>query len=621
MRLSASLRCHHGALPDPARLPRLSALSRFPSVALFIQRVQAVKPEFRLTAANAREVAEICVRLDGLPLAIELAAARMKLMSPQALLARMGHLLTLLTGGARDVPTRQQTLRNTISWSYHLLSAEEQRLFRQLSVFVGGATVPAAEAISAAAGDVIDGITSLVDKSLLRSREQPGAGGEELRLVMLATIREYGQEVLGESGEAAATRQAHAEYFLQLAEEAVPALDGPLLTASLDRWEREHDNLRAALYWFVEAGQASKALRLASALERFWVVRGYRNEGLTFLERALGNSEPVAPSVRAKALLAAARLSFMQSDYRRGKALAEESLALFRELRDKRGIGLALNRLGVAAWRHADFATARTLLEEDLSLYRELENPDRIAWSLFALGLLNIKRGEYLKAGAVLEEALVLFRRLDNKRGIAASLTQWAAALYSSAGRDTEVYPMLAKGLALDREVGDKEGIAVSSLLLAMVALQEGDVAAARTWVDEGLLLYREMGYQEGIAEALSLLGRVETATGNPALARTLFEQSLNLARQLGQRELIAGGLEGLARTLAAEGDSSDPARSAQLWGTAAALREALGAPLHPVDRGDYDRAVAAVREQLGEEAFLASWQAGRLLTEEYAHV
>jgi predicted ATPase/class 3 adenylate cyclase len=605
-------------LPDPAHIPELAALARAPSVALFLQRAQAVKPEFQLTTSNAGAVAEICVRLDGLPLAIELAAARMKLLSPQALLARLGRRLAMLTGGARDVPTRQQTLRNTIEWSYQLLNTWEQRLFRRLSIFAGGCTLQAAEAVCTApdegVGQVLDGVASLVDKSLLQQMEQTGEASEEPRLLMLETIREYGLEALTASGEGAVARQAHADHFLLLAEEAVPALDGPLLTSWLDRLEQEHDNLRAALHWFLEAGQAVMALRLCSALERFWVVRGYRNEGLTFLERALGGSAGVAPSVRAKALLAAARLSFMQSDYDRGKALAQESLALFRELGDKRGIALSLNRLGIAAWRQADFPTARVLMEEDLALYKELGNPDRIAWSLFALGLLNIKQGEYIRASALFEEGLALFRGLDNKRGIAASLTQMAAALFVSQGDQMMVYPLLAQGLLLDREVGDKEGMAVSSLLLGSVALKQGDVATARTRVEEGLLLYREMGYREGIAEALSLLGKVEAARGDLAFARTLYEESLTMARELGQRELIATGLEGLARAIAAQGD---PAQAARLWGMAEALREAIGAPLHPVERADYEPAVTAVRGHLGEEAFVSAWAEGRTMTAE----
>jgi predicted ATPase/class 3 adenylate cyclase len=597
-------------LPDPERLPGLAELATCPSVALFVERVQAVRPEFRLTTTNAHEVAEICVRLDGLPLAIELAAARMKLLSPQALLARMGQLLTLLTGGARDVPTRQQTLRNTISWSYDLLSVEEQRLFRWLSVFVGGCSMQAAEAVCGGPMDVIDDIASLVDKSLVRSIEPAGIDAAEPRLLVLGTIREYGQELLESSGEAAQARDKHADYFVRLSEEAVPALDGPLLTTWLERLEQEHDNLRAALQWLLEADQVEKALRLCSALERFWVVRGYRHEGLAFLDRALGTSAGASPSVRAKALLAAARLTFMQSDYDRGTALAQASLALFRGLGDKRGIALALNRLGVAAWRHADYPSARALMEEDLALYRELENSDRIAWSLFGLGLLHIKLGEYSRAGALLEESLTLFRRLDNKRGMAATLTQTAAVRFVSAGDQTMVYPLLEQGLALDREVGDKEGMAVCFLLLGSVALQKGDASTARTRGEEGLLLYREIGYREGIAEALSLLGKVEAARGDLTYARRLYEEGLTMARELGQRELIASGLEGLARITAAEGD---PGEAARIWGSAEALREALGAPLHPFERSDYDAAVTAVHDQLGKDDFTSNWEAGRL--------
>ncbi|GHO99295.1 transcriptional regulator [Reticulibacter mediterranei] len=605
-------------LPDPAHLPALEELASCSSVALFVQRVQAVKPEFRLTTANAREIAEICVRLDGLPLAIELAAARMKLLSPQALLARMGKRLALLTGGARDVPARQQTLRNTISWSYHLLNEQEQRLFRWLSVFVGSCALSCVEAMCTRTGNDMDDITSLVDKSLLRPGEQTEEeSGEEPRLLMLETIREYGLEMLTTSGEATEARQWHAEHFLQLTEEAVPALDGPLLTAWLNRLEQEHDNLRAALHWLLstefetDASQVALALRLAAALERFWVVRGYRNEGLTFLERALRESAGVAPAVRAKALLVAARLTSMQSDYERSKELAQESLALFRELQDKRGIALSLNRLGIAAWRQADFATARVLMEEDLALYRELENPDRIAWSLFALGLLNIKQGEYARAAASFQESLALFRKLANKRGIAASLTQTAATLFLSQGEQTMVYPLLSQGLALDREVGDKEGMAVTSLLLGSVALKQGDFATARTRIEEALRLYREMGYQEGIAEALALLGKVETARGDLPYASTLYEESIAMARELNQRELLAIGLERLAPLRAVQGD---PAQAARLWGLAEALREALGAPLPPVERTDYDAAVAAVRHQLGEQVFVSTWQEGRLL-------
>jgi len=608
-------------LPDLTHLPEPATLARFPSVALFLQRAQAANPEFQLNVTNARVVAAICVRLDGLPLAIELAAARMKLLSPQILLARLSRRLAILTGGARDMPTRQQTLRNTIEWSYHLLTAWEQRLFRRLSVFVGGCTLQAAEAVCTVpddgAGQVLDGIASLVDKSLLKRLEQTGEGSEEPRLLMLETIREYGLEALTTSGEEQAARQAHADYFLLLAEEAEPALKGPLLVEWLERLEQEHDNLRAALHWAVEGGRAEMALRIGVALERFWVVRGHRNEGLAFLERALVGGTEIATDLRAKALLAAARLAFIQSHYDQGEALAYESLALFRELGDRRGIALSLDRLGMAAWRRGDFRAARVLMEEDLPLFKEVGDQDRVAWSLFTLGLLNNKQGEHTRAYVLFEKSLTLFRELGNKRGIAASMTQLAGTLFVSQGDQAMIYPLLEEGLTLDREVGDKEGMAVASLLLGWVALkQQGDVASARTRVEESLALYREMDHREGIAEALSLSGKVEATRGDHASARTLYTESLAIANDIGDKELIASGLEGLASVVASQGE---PAWAARLWGTAEALREAIGAPLQPIERADYDHAVAAARDQLGEDTFVSTWAEGRAMIAEQA--
>jgi predicted ATPase/class 3 adenylate cyclase len=608
------------ALPDPTHLPKLAVLAHTPAVALFLQRAQAARPEFKLTASNAKAMAEICVRLDGLPLAIELAAARMRLLSPQNLLARLDQPLNVLTGGARDVPARQQTLRNTIEWSYQLLNAREQRLFRWLCVCVSGCTLEAAEAIcdlpEDEAGYVLDGVASLVDKSLLLRVEHTEEGSEDQRLLMLETIREYGLEVLEALGEGDAARGAHAGYFLQLAEESEPALKGPLLVSWLDRLEREHDNLRAALQWALESGRGEIALRLGIALERFWVVRGLRNEGLAFLERALAGSAGVAADIRAKALLAAARLAFNQSNYEQGEVLAQEGLALFRQLGDRRGIALTLNRLGVAAWRRGDYRSARLLLEEDLTLFRELGDRDRVAWSLFMHGLLDNKQGDYAAASSRFEESLALFRELGNKRGIAASLTQLAGTLFVSQGNQDMIYPLLEQGLSLDREVGDKEGMAVASLLLAWVALKQGERATARSRAEESLMLYREMEHREGIAEALCMLGNVEAARGDHALARTLYEDSLAIAQEIGDRELIASGLGGLASVVAKQGEF---AWATRLWGNAEALREAIGAPMQPIEWDDYEQAVATARDQLGEEAFVSAWAEGRAMTAEQA--
>ena len=305
------------SLPDPKRLPDLVALSQYEAVALFIQRAQAARPEFQVTNANAPVVAEICVRLDGLPLAVELAATRIKLLPLRALLTRLGQRLQLLTSSARDVPAHQQTLRNTIQWSYDLLDAQEQQLFCRLSVFVSGCTLEAVEAISAALGNatlpVLDGVVSLIDKNLLQQTAQEG---EEIRLLMLETIREYGWEALAERQEREAIQAAHAAYYLALAEEAERALGGPQHLLWLDRLGREYDNLRAALHWLrlqgsrVEGGgeAAEQALRLETALSWFWIMRGYQNDGrrrprplFLDLEEALSaqEAEPISPSTEA----------------------------------------------------------------------------------------------------------------------------------------------------------------------------------------------------------------------------------------------------------------------------------------------------------------------------------
>ena len=412
---------------------------------------------------------------------------------------------------------------------------------------------------------------------------------------MLETIREYGQEALIAHGEGATARQAHADYFCRVAEEAESALQGPQLVPWLEQLEREHDNLRAALRWACDSEQTAMALRLGTALERFWVIRGHRTEGLAFLEQALASSAEVATEVRAKALLAAARLAFVQSNYTRGAVLAQESLALFRELGDRGGIALALDRLGTAAWRRGDFAAARVLMEEALALFRALDDQGRVAWSLWTLGLVNTKQGEYTRACVLFEDSATLFTQLGNKRGLAAALTQWAGTLFLSQAEPTLFAPLLQEGVALQQEVGDQEGMAVSSLLLGWVALTQGDLATARTRGEEGLTLYRKMEHREGIAEALVLLGKVETARGDPAGARVLYDESLALARDIGDQELIASGLTGLARVVAMQGE---PAWAVRLWGSAEALREALGAPLPPIERADYDQAVAAVRDR-----------------------
>ena len=612
------------ALPDLAHLPESEALLAYAAVALFLQCAQAARPDFQMTPANAHAIAEICVRLDGLPLAIELAAARIKLLPPQALLTRLEHRLQVLTGGARDVPVRQQTLRNTLAWSYDLLDAQEQQLFRRFSIFAGGCTLADAEGLYTVLGDtsahVLDGVASLIDKSLLRQLER---GGEEPRLLMLAMIREYGLEVLVASGEMEITRRAHAEYFLALAEQAELELRGPQQAVWLDRLEREHDNLRAALQWSLEqvgaeeAGQCREiALRLAGTLHMFWWARGHWSEGRNFLERALTASEGTTASVRAKALYAAANLTFVQSDYERTEAHAQESLALFRELGDQPGMALSLWALGNVAWVRGDTARARSLLEEAVALARAVDDKEYAAWSLFSLGLLASSQGEYARACARYEEGLALFREVEHKKGIAHILSQLAQALFISQGDQTRVRSLLEECLALSRELGFKEGIAAAKCLFGQLALGQGDLATAHSEVEESVVLYKEMGHRHGTAESLAVLGKVVAAQGDYAAARTLYEESLVLSDELGEKWVIAACLLGLGEVVAAQ---QQLAWAAQLWGAAEALRDAISVPVPPVERAGYERAVSAARVHLGERAFAAAWAQGRAMTPQQA--
>jgi predicted ATPase/class 3 adenylate cyclase/DNA-binding CsgD family transcriptional regulator len=609
-------------LPDPKRLPDLAVLSHNAAVALFLQRAQAVKPDFQLTNSNARAIAEICVRLDGLPLAIELAAARMKLLPPQALLARLDQRLAVLAGASRDVPARQQTLRNTIAWSYNLLGAAEQRLFRRLSVFVGGCTLQAVEAVCATldnadeAGQALDEVASLVDKSLLQQTEQEG---EEPRLVMLETIREYGLERLTVNGEMEAARQAHAAYYLALAEKAEPELEGLQQAIWLERLDREHENLRAALSWLLEQGEAGQsmemAMRLGAALEQFWVIPGHYSEGRTFLQQALAVREGVAKAVLARALGTAARLALNQGDIDRGGVLCEESLSLCRELGDRFGIALSLQRLAVVAWVRNNPAKARSLTEEALALWKEVGDKKHIAWALTWLAYIASQQGEYVRGLALCEESLALHRGLENKIGTADSLFQLAEVLYVSQSDPARIRSLLEEGLALSREAGDKMGIAGYFRLAGQLALSQGNAATARSLTEEALSLFREIGDRQGIVLSLCLLARVEARQGNHAAARALYEESLTFPGKV-DTVWIASSLEGLASVVATQ---DELAWAARLWGSAEVMREAMGTPLPPVERPAYEGSVTAAHNHLGEKYFATAWAEGRTLTPEQA--
>jgi predicted ATPase len=476
------------SLPDAEHLPPLERLTQFDAVRLFVERAMAVKPDFEVTNENAPAVAEICYRLDGLPLAIELAAARIRLLPPQAILARLqSHALSqgegrlkLLTGGARDLPARQQTLRNAIEWSYDLLDESEKQLFRRLAVFRGGRTLEAIEAVCDPGGemeiDILDSVESLLGKSLLRQEE--GAEAGEPRFVMLETIHEYARERLEESGEARATGLRHARYFLDLVEKSEKGLLGHEQPNWLRRLDAEYDNIRAALSW-AATYQPDVGFRLAGALSMFWEIRGYLSEGRRILSDLLSHSDATASTAeKAKALNVAGNLADVAGDFDAAHLCYEESLAIFRALGDKHMASRPLNGLGIIFWKQGDFAAARSSLEESLAIKRELADKPGTSVTLNNLGVLALEQGDYAAARAYFQECLLIDRELKDEDAIATSLGNLGAVALDE-GNNQEARSLLLESILLFQKVGDKLGIADSLEKLVGLAGQTGDFERA----------------------------------------------------------------------------------------------------------------------------------------------
>jgi predicted ATPase/serine/threonine protein kinase len=564
------------SLPDLSEPASVEALSQYAAIALFVERATSIQPEFALTDENARAVAEVCIRLDGLPLAIELVAARLKLLSPADMLARLEHRLSLLTGGARDLPARQQTMRAAISWSYDLLDESEQKLFRRLSVFVGGCTLAAIEAICGTADDLgidlLEGLASLVDKSMLR---QVGQSKNEKRFKMLETIREFGREQLLESAEAESLQHRHALFFLDLALRAEPFLTGPEQVVWLERLESEHNNLRAALGWALETGEREIGLRLAGTLWRFWEVRGHQSEGRDWLVSLLEGSEGASNSVRARAFLRAGGLERDQGNYVQARQLFQNGLALYQELGDKWGVAATLNGLGDMAHQQVNYTEATARYSEALALFKEIDNQQAVSYVLNNLGNVARDEGDYERAAEIHTEALAIFRNLGDKRALATSLYN-----------------------------------------LGEVAQYKGDYNRAAELQHESLALKREVGDKRGITFSLANLGDIALHQGEHRKAAKLYEESLVLCREIGDKRGITFCLEGLAEVACAQKAFE---RAAHLFGAAEALREAIGSPLPVVEQADYERSVRLTREGLDEETFTRLCAEGREMTLERA--
>src|SRR5215218_5792640 len=553
----------------------LQELENYESVRLFVDRARQRDPSFELISSNGQAVAQVCRRLEGIPLAIELAAGRMEVLSAEQLAMRLEDYLKLLTGG-RTADPRHRTLRATLEWSHELLSEAERTLFRRLSVFAGGWTLEVAEEVCSGEGveqdDVLELLSELVDKSLVVVE----AGEERVpRFRMLEPVRQYGQERLHESGTAERVRQRHAEYYLALAQEAEPELEGVNQTRWIDRLEAEHDNLRAALSWALEGGQAELGLRLAGALRLFWVGRGHYSEGRRWCEEGLNRGGSVPQSVRANALLGAGYFTASQGD-----------------------LGLAIERL-----------------EDSLALYRQVGDTRRAATCIRLLGSTMLELGDWERAEALLEEALALARESGSIRDTCNALST-LSYMAACRGDMKRAKTLGEESLAIAREAGDTIAASFASNFLAVTAMLGGDYERAQTLFEATLEMTRITGNRKGQATALNNLGLVALCQGDYARAAKLSSESLRLSEESLDHQLVTWSLDALAAVLGQQGYVG---RAARLWGAAEVLREASDFSQPPDDKRVLEPFLEAARSRLDEAAFQAAWEEGRAMTEEQA--
>ena len=599
------------ALPNPLKLPSPEALAQNPAVALFVNRARLVKADFNLTPQNAATIAEICVRLDGLPLAIELAVPRLKLLSPQTLLERLSNRLNLLTGGSRDLTDRQRTLRGAIEWSYDLLDEPEKALFARLSVFSGGCSLEAAEAVANADGglelDVMDGLASLVEKSLLQPVEDA-----DTRFSMLETLREYALEKLATNPtELASLREAHANFYREVAGEAEKELGGPKEGEWLGKLELEHENMKESLGWWLAQGEAENALRLANSLGRFWAMYGYLTQGRRWLEKALTLTGPVTLAVKARALNLNGLLARDQGDYTTARQFIEESLKLRRELGDKRDISAALNNLGMLANDSGDSGAALAYYEESLALKQALGDKRGLATTMLNLGLLQRNRRNYAEAHQQLEESLKLFRQLGDKRNIAAALNN-LGEINLLEGVYAPAIKLLEESITLLQEVGDKRSQAIARGILGQIRLVVGEYEAARLAGETSLELYQELEFRQGQADAMALLGLVALEQADFEQASSLLRESLQIWQEVEDKANILLCLFGVARLWLVQHKLEE---AAKLCGTITTLSQIPAmTPLDPLNRASFEGLSLKIRSSLGEEAFQAAFAQGQSL-------
>ncbi|HEX5414945.1 MAG TPA: LuxR C-terminal-related transcriptional regulator [Chloroflexota bacterium] len=559
------------AVPEPSQATNPAELSRVPAVALFVDRAVAACPDFQLTADNAAAIVEICRRLDGLPLALELAAARAPLLPPAALVARLDRRLPLLTHGPRDLPIRQQTLRATLEWSHELLDGREQRLFRRLAVFIGGAGLDQVIAVGGDDGEdaleLLDRLGQLVEHGLVHRDAVPEG---EPRLRMLETIREFAREQLANSGEEEAVQRRHALAFVELAKTAAPALDGADRPRWVRRLARDHANLSATLDWLVDQGEAELACRLVGSLTWYWYPRGKVHEGRDWAERALGCPEAKhRSSARAGALFTAGQLAFNLGEAALARHRFEEAATLFRELDDAAGLARVRVHLGLVV---ADDAprTARAF-EEALAVFRRLGDTPWTALTLLCYGRYAARAGDIALAEARFAESLALYRALNDTQMVAEALNA-QGDLARATGDDDRAAALYLEGLGLARQIEGGSGLPGVLQNLGHLARQRGDFRHALDCYSEAGVLFRRNGDRRGVAECLDGAAIVALAVGQPE-------------------------------------------RAARLLGAAAAMLEAGDIVLPPATTGEQARLAAITRARLGDVPFAVAWAAGQAMS------
>ena len=636
----------------PAQASTLAEACRHAAARLLVERIADRCPDSPLTDADTAAVVEISRRLDGLPLALELAAARMGALSLGEIAALLDDRFRLLAGGARTAPARHRSLTATLEWAWDALDVRHRRLLRRLSVFAGSFTIDAASRIAASSapdGSTIDLLADLVERCLVQV--DPAAGASRYRL--LESVRHFAGQRLEEAGEAGATRRRHLARAVALAEEAALALEGPDQRRWLDRLSAERADLIGALAWATSGPAPDDGLRLAAALGRFWEVRGHVGEGRTWLARALACATPGSDAVRGRACIAAATLAQRQGDLAAARSRHEEALALARTGGDLAAEAAALHGLGLLDAIAGDASGARSRYLNSLAIGRQLGTPSTVATALANLGWLSYNRADLPAARSMLEESL----RIQRAEGLAyGAAWSWyfLGRLAESEGDLHRSRACHAEGLALRREIDDRSGVADSLAALGSVALHQEERAAAREWAEESLAVRRELGDRSGALESLRLLGDVARLTGEAATAEGCYRQSLALAEELDDRccasrarvrlALLAGASDrhqqarALLHQAAPPGDPPDAVLAewvegvglfavdggeaevgARLLGAAAALRCSIGVPIPVAERAGYDEHLARARRALGNQAWAAATAAGQSMALEEA--